>query len=163
MKPDKLPSGSQALDWHLTDESLFTHPGKTLQKCMWTDTWEKIDVKDRWRTFSSQLDIQVKSLARLPLYSVFLKCCLPHVACPQDILFCIYIFPYRVQLCGVKSVVVKEKKIFLKAIQQQTVLNKACTTEQHSLIIVISFPMSSKKCFAWFKAFGDSQAMVWLL
>lgn len=52
MQPDKLPSGSQALDWHLTDENLFTHPGKMLQKCMWTDTWEKIDVKDRYRTFS---------------------------------------------------------------------------------------------------------------
>lgn len=25
MEPDKLPPGSQALDWHLTDESLFTH------------------------------------------------------------------------------------------------------------------------------------------
>lgn len=69
MEPDKLPPGSQALDWHLTDGSLFTHPGKMLQKCMWTDTWEKIDVKGRCKTFSSQLDIKVKSLARLPLYS----------------------------------------------------------------------------------------------
>lgn len=30
MEPDELPSGSQALGLHLTDESLFTHPGKML-------------------------------------------------------------------------------------------------------------------------------------
>lgn len=62
MEPDKLPSGSQVLDWHLTDENLFTHPGKMLQKCMWTDTWEKIDVKDRCRTFSRSYEGKIIGL-----------------------------------------------------------------------------------------------------
>lgn len=45
MEPDKSPSESRALAWHLADESLFTHSGKMLQKCMWTDTWQKNDVE----------------------------------------------------------------------------------------------------------------------
>lgn len=129
---------------------------KMLLKCIWTDRWEKIDVKDRYRTFSRSYKGKIIGLFAFIL--IYLEDFQSHVACPANILVCIFKLTYRLQLFGVISVMRKEKNVFFKAIKQKTEFAEQGSyhIEQLSLIRNISIPTSSKKC----PAFGDSQSVV---
>lgn len=128
----KSSSGSQASGWHLSDERPFTHPGKMLQKCLQTDTWENIDVKDRCRTFSSQLGIKVRSLAAC-LYinlfkGLFVPCCLPTGGFVLHLYIYLEITIVWSQICDGKRETFSPNQSGSSS--RQCLLNKVCTTKR---------------------------------
>lgn len=130
----KFSSGSQASGWHLGDERPFTHPGKMLQKCLQTDTWENTDVKDRCGTFSSQLGIKVRSLAAC-LYinlfkGLFVPCCLPTGCFVLHLYIYLEITIVWSQICDGKRETFSPNQSGSSS--RQCLLNKACTTKRSS-------------------------------
>lgn len=66
VEPDKLPFGSQALGWHLTDENLFTYPGKMHRRACGQTHGKRLMLGTGMEHFQGLL--KTKSLACLSLY-----------------------------------------------------------------------------------------------